>query len=224
MKKTINILLFCILSLQTIAQVDSVKTIPYTPDLKFKEGLYLTFNQLRSNNPIPKSRIIISEEIQSPQFFDRVIDGKKIFYFDTKGIRQEIPIEKVWGYSNNGSVYINVGGNFNRISIIGSICHFIATVTLMNQQYYDPFYYSYGGYYSYGPSSYATQETRQFLLNFKTGEVFDYDYKNVELLIATDQQLSTEYSKLSRRKKNDLKFFFIRQFNQRNPLLIPQQN
>jgi len=94
----------------------------------------------------------------------------------------------------------------------------------MNQQYYDPFYYSYGGYYSYGPSSYATQETRQFLLNFKTGEVFDYDYKNVELLIATDQQLSTEYSKLSRRKKNDLKFFFIRQFNQRNPLLIPQQN
>ncbi len=222
MKKITNILLACILSCHAFAQADSVRMVPFTPDFKFKEGLYLTFDQLKNNNPIPKSRIIISEDINSPEFFDKVLNGKKVFFFDSRGLRQEVLTEKVWGYSNNGSIYINVGGSFNRISIIGSICHFIATVTVVNQQYYDPFYYGYSGYYSYGPSTYATQETRQFLLNFKTGEVFDYDYKHVEVLIASDEELSNEYSRLSRRKKNDLKFFFIRRFNQRNPLMVPQ--
>ncbi|HUX53611.1 MAG TPA: hypothetical protein VMV56_04305 [Williamwhitmania sp.] len=224
MKKIVNILLISLLACQAFAQADSVRMVKYTPDLKFKEGLYLSFAQLKSNSPIPKSRVIISENINSPSFFDKVLDGKKVFYFDSKGIRQEILTEKIWGFSSNGSIYINVGGNFNRISIIGSICHFIATVTVANQQYYDPFYYGYSGYYSYGPSTYATQETRQFLLNFKTGEVFDYDYKHVAVLIASDEELSNEYEQLSRRKKNDLKFFFIRRFNQRNPLMVPQLN
>jgi len=221
MNKLVNLLFFFLLTTGLQAQSDSLSWVVYTPDFAFNNGIYLTFEQVKGNNPIPKSRIIISENLSSPAFFDKVLDGKKVFFFDENGLRKEVLTDKMWGFSSNGVIYINLGGSFNRISIVGNLCHFIATVTVTNQQYYDPFYSGYGGYYNVTPTAYATQETRQFLLNFKTGEVTDYSYENVSTAIASDQELAKEYSNLSKRKKKDLKFLYIRKYNQRNPLLIP---
>ncbi|SDB95386.1 hypothetical protein [Williamwhitmania taraxaci] len=221
MTKFINLLVLLLLSTGFHAQSDSLSSTVYTPDFSFNNGIYLTFAQVKNNNPIPKSRLIISENLSSPAFFDKVLGGKKIFFFDENGLRKEVLTEQIWGFSNNGVIYINLGGSFNKISIVGNLCHFIATVTVTNQQYYDPFYNGYGANYNISPNLYSIQETRQFLLNFKTGKVSDYTVPNVSTSIAADDELAKEYLNLSKRKKKDLKFLYIRRYNQCNPLLIP---
>lgn len=219
MKILLNILTTLLLSITSYGQADSLRWAVYTPDFVFIDGIYLNFEQVKGNNPIPKTRIILSESLSSPNFFDKLLSGKKVFYFDKSGLRRDVLTEKIWGFSNKGVIYINIGGNFNKISIVGNLCHFIASVTVYSQQYYDPFYSGYGG--GYNATTYAMQETHQFLLNFKTGEVSDYNHENVSLSIVSDTALAEEYSALSKRKKKDLKFLYIRKYNQRNPLLIP---
>jgi hypothetical protein len=62
---------------------------------------------------------------------------------------------------------------------------------------------------------------RQYLLDFKTGNVLDYNEESVELLLMTDPVLHDEFSALSNKKKKQLKFLYIRKFNEKNPLYFP---
>ena len=62
---------------------------------------------------------------------------------------------------------------------------------------------------------------RQYLLDFKTGKILDYDVASVELLLMRDPELYDEYISLKNKKKKQLKFLYIRRFNERNPLYFP---
>ena len=197
----------------------------YTPDFAFKEGIFLHFDQVRQNHPIPKSVIITSIPYDDPDFFEKVLDNKIVQYFDELGSVQEIPVNDIWGFSQNGTLYINMNDGYYRITIIGSICHFVATLTT-----YDPYYNSYYPYaspyyYPYNPyspySGNTSKELRQYLLDFSTGEVLDYDVPELEVLLMADPELHDEYASLGRRKKKQQKFLYVRKFNERNPLYFP---
>jgi hypothetical protein len=151
------------------------------------------------------------------------------------GVRQEIAKNSLWGYSRNGVLYVQVQDNFNRITFVGSICHFVADVTTYDTRsynspygYYDPYYspYSYSNYYNpYNPYSYRSNMTRselkQYLIDFESGKVLEFDVENTELLLMKDNQLYEEYVQLSRKKKKDLMFVYVRKYNEKNPLFIP---
>ncbi|MDR1865114.1 MAG: hypothetical protein LBR08_06020 [Bacteroidales bacterium] len=216
------------------AQSDSATNkIRYTPDFKFRDGIYLNFNQVKSNKPIPKSRVLTSVEYNSNTFFDQITAEDKFTYFDDLGNSQEVNVKSIWGYCKNGILYIGIGGAFNRITIVGSICHFVANITSYNNRYdsYGPYgyypynYYSPYGYgyppYSYSPG-YRTTELKQFLLDFNTGKVVEYDNKNVEMLLMSDPELHDEYAGLRSKKKQQLRFMYIRKFNEKHPLFIPK--
>jgi hypothetical protein len=49
----------------------------------------------------------------------------------------------------------------------------------------------------------------------------DYDFKSIEVLLMKDPELYDEFVALRKRKKKQLKFYYLRKFNERNPLLIP---
>jgi hypothetical protein len=156
------------------------------------------------------------------------------------GIRQEILTNSVWGYARNGVLYVQIQENFNRITFIGSICHFVADVTTTDSRYsspygyggyYDPYSYpySYGNYYSpygsyYSPYSrnYSTRnELKQYLIDFESGKILEFNLESTELLLMKDNKLYEEYIQLPRKKKRDLMFVYIRKFNEDNPLYIP---
>ncbi len=217
------------------AQPDNSSTnmTKYTPDFKFKDGLYLNFEQVRLNKPIARSRILTSVDYKSKTFYDEITEGKTIAYFDDLGNSQEVNVNQIWGYGKNGVLYIGIGGAFNRITVVGSICHFVASITTYSDRYnYGP--YGYGGYYPYGYSpygyspygysspSYRTTEMRQFLLDFNTGKVLDYDTKSVGILLMSDPELHDEYSGLRSKKQDQLKFMYIRKYNEKHPLYIPK--
>jgi len=204
-------------------QADSIKKIPYNSDFKFKEGIYLNFEQVKNNNPLAKSRIISNLNIEDNQFFDAILNNKTFSYYDDLGMKRDVLVKSIWGFSKNGIIYLRMNDTYNRISYIGSICHFIANITVYQPSYYDPYYYNPNYYYrNWNTSSQPTStEMKQFIMDFSSGKILDYDEDNLDVLFMRDPELHDEYAALSKKKKDQMKFFYIRKFNERNPLMIP---
>ena len=217
---------------QVFSQADSTsQLVKYTPGFKFEEGIFLNFDQVKQNKPIAKSQIITSIPYDDPDFYDRILQEKKIELYDNLGTKQEIVNKKIWGYSRNGVLYVNVNDDFYRITIVGSICHFVASLTTYNNYgspYYSGYGYPYGGYYDpYSPysSPYANTgntELKQYLLDFKTGNILEYDVQSIELLLMADPELHDEFAALNNKKQKQMKFLYLRKFNERNPLYFPK--
>lgn len=230
MKCTFILLLMAFYSLAAFPQ-DSLNMIRYTPEFRFKEGIFLGFDQVKQNNPIPKSSIITTVAYDAPDFFERVLSEKKIQVFDNLGTKQEVPVKNLWGFSRNGVLYINLNDGNYRITIVGSICHFVASLTTYSNYgspYYSSYGYPYGGYYDpYSPysSPYSTTgntELKQYLLDFKTGNILEYDVESIELLLMADPELHDEFAALNNKKQKQMKFMYLRKFNERNPLYFPK--
>jgi hypothetical protein len=213
------------------SQADSAARIKYTPGFKFEDGIFINFDQVKQNRPISKSQIITSIPYDDPDFYDRILQEKKIELFDNLGAKQEISNKNLWGYSKNGVLYVNVNSDYYRITIVGSICHFVASLTTYNNYgspYYSSYGYPYGGYpYSpYSPyySNTGNTEMKQYLLDFKTGNILEYDVESIELLLMSDPELHDEFTSLNNKKQKQLKFLYLRKFNERNPLYFPKNS
>ena len=201
------------------SQGDSL--IQYTPDFNFKEGVYPSFSDVVYNNPIPKGRIITDVDYSSNDFFDKVLIKSELYYIDNIGNKIAINTTKLWGYSRNGFLYIRIGTGFYRITLIGSCCHFMAYRTYQVQNSNYPYSNSYQyPYSSYSPSTTTQSEMQQYILDFKTGRVLEYDVEGIEVILMNDPELHDEYMQLSNKKKKQLKFVFIRKYNKRNPLYL----
>jgi hypothetical protein len=212
--------------------------VKYTSDFRFNDGIYLNFDQVKLNKPIPKAKLLTSIDYNDREFFKKILQSDKIYFYDNMGVRQEVAKNAIWGYSRNGVLNIQIQENFNRITYVGSICHFVADITTYDSRYsnspygyYDPYYspYGYNNYYSpynsygspYRQSNMARNELKQYLIDFESGKLLEFDITSTELLLMKDTELYDEYVQLSRKKKKDLMFVYIRKFNEKNPLYIP---
>ena len=242
MKKTFHfIVVACILmtaaSFFRVSGQDQSGRIKYTPDFKFKDGIYLNFDQVKSNSPIAKAKLLTSADYNDRDFFKKVFESGKIYFYDEMGVRQEVDKSNIWGFARNGVLYILVQDNFNRITFFGNICHFVADVTTYDTRYnnyspygyYDPYssygygsYSPYGSYYSpYSQQSMPRNELKQYVIEFETGKVMEFTVENVEILLMKDSTIYDEFVKLSRGKKKELMFVYIRKFNEKNPVFLP---
>ncbi len=200
----------------------------YSPDFEFREGIFANFEMVIANNPIPPARIVTDLDMFDREFYDKITMGKEIVIYDDNAVKEVMKTKNVWGYGRNGVLYINVGSKFHRVSFVGNICHFVASMTTYNPNYYDPYsmnpYYSNSYYYNrytMPHSNYTNTELKQYLLDFQTGEVLDYDIESIEVLLMRDPELHDEYQSLKNRKKKQMKFVFIRRYNEKHPLYFP---
>jgi hypothetical protein len=152
-------------------------------------------------------------------------------------VRQEVDKSNIWGFARNGVLYIQVQDNFNRITFVGNICHFVADVTTYDTRYnnyspygyYDPYssygygsYSPYGSYYSpYSQQSMPRNELKQYVIEFETGKVLEFTIDNLKMLLMKDSAIYDEFVQLSRKKEKELMFVYIRKFNEKNPLFLP---
>ena len=218
-----------IFSVHSFAQPgrDTTNMIRYGPDFKFKEGVFLNHQQVINNSPVSKSRILTSIDYSDRDFYTKVLENKKLVFYDHIGMKQEVQTDDIWGFSRNGVLYISLDNKYHRVTIVGSICHFVATITTYDNRTYDPYYYNpYDYYHRYGGyprnMNTKTDEMRQYLLDLKDGKVYDYDYQSLEILLMKDPELHDEFSQLNKKKKRQLKFVYLRKFNERNPLYLPK--
>lgn len=202
--------------------------VKYTAEFEFGDGIYANFDMVLANDPIPPARIVTDLDMFDRAFYEKITAGKTIVIYDENGVKNELKTHEIWGYGRNGILYINVGSAFHRISFVGSICHFVATVTTYSPNYYDPYYYNpyysssyYYNRYSMPQSNISSTDLRQYLLDFQSGDVMEYDEESVEVLLMKDPELADEYLSLSKRKRKQMKFVFIRRFNEKHPLYFP---
>jgi hypothetical protein len=232
------------LSLYSQEQEGMVK---YTTDFRFTDGIYLDFNMVKMNNPIPKTKIVTSVDYNSDDFFEKLTADEKIYYYDDEGVKNEVNRDIIWGYANNGIIYMQMMGNFSPFTFMGRICHIVAEIKYNDSSYYNPsdyrsYYYPYSIYPDYLPVSdaYARGYYRPYdryspswkksmrkdyipyLIDFETGNTWTYDIQSVKMLIKKDNELYDEFIKLRHRMKKRIMFSFIRRFNERNPLYIPE--
>jgi hypothetical protein len=217
--------------------------VKYSPDFRFNDGFYMNFDQVKLNSPIPKAKLLTSVDYNDREFFSKVMKSEKLYFYDNMGVRQELTKSNLWGYARNGVLYIQIQENFNRITFMGSICHFVADVTTYDPRYsnspygyYDPYYspYGYNSYYSpygsygsygspYRQSNSTRSELKQYLIDFESGKLLEFDIDNTELLLMKDNALYEEFVQLSRKKKKQLMFVYIRRFNDKYPLYLPAE-
>ncbi len=185
----------------TFSQTGNIRKdkVKYTPAFKFKDGIFLNFQQVKDNNPVPKSQILTTIDYNAFDFYNKLFQNKYITIYDNLGIQKKINTSRIWGFSNRGVLFINLNDEFNRIPVFGSISHFTANKTI---QEYDPYRYN-NSYYYYNDSYSEKTVLMQYLLDFETGKIYDFNVKSVEAVISKDPELYEEFSKLSKRKKTN---------------------
>jgi hypothetical protein len=226
--------------------------VKYTTDFRFTDGIYLDFNMVKENNPIPKTKIVTSIDYNSNDFFEKLAADEKLYYYDTAGMKKDVKRSDIWGYADNGILYMQIMDNFNPFTFMGKICHIIAEISYNDTIYFDPVtgryiypyspnrdYIIYGDPYTYIDPYYhryydrrslyipqnmedPSSELDQYLIDFETGDIWEYDVEGVKSLIKNDTDLYDEFKKLRFRMKERMMFSFIRRFNERNPLYIPE--
>ncbi|MEN8157042.1 MAG: hypothetical protein ABFS10_08830 [Bacteroidota bacterium] len=207
---------------------EAVEMVKYAPGFEFNDGIFANFQMVKTNQPLPPARIVTDVDMFDRAFYEKVTSEKRIVIYDNNGVKKEMKTANIWGYGRNGVLYINVGSTFHRISFVGSISHFVASITTYSPNYYDPYYsnpyYSnsyYSNRYSMPQSNYTNTELRQYLLNFESGQVMEYDTESVGIMLMNDPELADEYQALRNRKKKQMKFVFIRRYNEKHPLYFP---
>ncbi|MFW6218679.1 MAG: hypothetical protein ACOC3S_01020 [Bacteroidota bacterium] len=205
---------------------DTTSMVKYHADFKFKNGIFLSFTDLKENAPVPPSRIATTLDHDNRDFYERLFKDEKIYFFNILGQKVEVKTKNIWGFSRNGIIHVQVGDGFTRLTYIGSISHFVADITTYQTQYnpyHNPYYYSGRNTYGYYPSTQKNTDLRQFILDFETGRILEYNHENIAVLLMKDPELHDEYMALRKRKKKQLMFYYIRKFNERNPLYLPDK-
>jgi hypothetical protein len=222
MKPYCLLVLLFFLNLSGWSQTDSANLVEYDTDFMFTDGVYLSYEQVKKNKPLPKARIIANIDYSDPDFFDNLLSKGEFSFYDDLSVKQTVMVKRIWGFAKNGNLYIRMDESFNKVTYVGNICHFLATIRYTYQPMYDPYYYNPYYYYSgWNTMSVSKEELRQFIFDFGTGKIYDYEEKNIEILLMRDSVLHDEYMTLKKKKKQQLMFYYIRKFNERNPLKIP---
>ncbi len=193
-------------------------TVVYDAAFEFKDGVFLSIQQFKNNNPIHYA----ATNLPNPgnDNFNDILQEKGGFqYFDAYGNEQFVNYDSIWGYAYKDNVYIAWGGNFHLLSYIGSISHFVAIVTVyndyMDSPFYDPYYYPYNTY-----SNHSSREAVQLLLDVSSGNILDFTPENVACLLKNEPELKDEFLKLRKRKRRKMMFYYVHRYNERNPLYV----
>jgi hypothetical protein len=211
MKRFLTII-FSFFLLITCAQSDS---IAYSRDYEFSEGVFLAIDKFKNNDPVLKSSIISAIPKDQLDFMKQVVDQKYIAFTDSKGVEQKIETLTVWGYCQNRSVYINFNKQFNKLMVIGTLCHFTSMVPT-SIGFRDPMGYGAG-------LNNTVDELRQFVFDTQTNKVFDFNVKNMEMLLKNDIDLYNQFMALKKREKPDVIFVYLRKFNEKHLLYLLQK-
>jgi hypothetical protein len=231
MKRFLLYIFFCLgITTKLLAQDDSLSP-SIAPDYVLKDGVYLSLKDFQTNNPLPKENISGTGDKTQPDFISKTLTENKEIIFTYKGSQYRGDVNKVWGYCQNGNIYVHFKEDkYWRVTVFGSISHFIATIVVTRyvsngygMGYGGGFYGGMGGYGIGGPSVPVKQnETHEFLLDFKTGDIVECTPTNLEVILSRDMPLYEQYMKIKKRKRKDFMILYIRKYNNDHPISFPK--
>ncbi len=193
-------------------------SIPFSKDFILYEGLYLNYQEFRVNWPISKDKIITSINKDQLDFYSKLIEEEFIVYKERDGNITKIKSDRVWGYCQNNTIFINLDKNFFRIPIFGAISNFIGTIEVASvSQNYNIFMNA-----PINSTQSRTREIRQFILEFYSGEITLFSSEKIEELLQRDEVIYKEFMALSKKKRKELSTKYIRMYNEKHLIYFPK--
>ena len=192
------------------AQTDTNRNlIRYTRDFKFKDGIFMNFNEFKNNAPSVTQFEVVKEKTSGSET-DIYL---KYTRPDTSGSKKKKVTEQAFGFSKNGVLYFSDGNyGFYRMFIVGALSHFMQYQANYNTM--DNYYGNTAGV------SFAANDIREYLLVFETGETFLFTYRNFKDYLKThdaDLLNELEHSK----NKRDMIHHFLLKYNEKHPIYFP---
>lgn len=197
------------------SQSDSL--VAYSHDYDFKEGVFVTIEQFKKNTPLSREFIVTLLNKEDIDFFKQLVHQKSFDFKDKFDSIKTLETANIWGYSQNGAIYLNFNNEFNKLNVVGSLCHFTATIKVPVSFGPPMMGYNYGMM----NSNASTYELRQFVLDIQTNKIVDFNEKNMEILLSRDEELTQKFMKLKKRKRGGAIFPFLRAYNDKHPLYLP---
>ena len=190
--------------LHLIAQNEYIN-LPDNSNPDFKEGFYFSIDMVLRNDPVPPSRIESENETYNKAFYTDQIKVENMVYYDNQGVRQTVETKDIWGFSANGILFVKIGRHFHEIRYIGCISYFFASETV---------YSHYSRIFRNDP---LLVQNKAYLIDFTANNVSRFEITELERILVNDPILWTEFDKLSKRKKKQLKYVYLKRYNERNP-------
>ena len=211
------LILYILLLADNIVIAQDTVRVLLDNDFEFRDGVFLNFSQVVSNTPIDREQILTDIDKDAIDFYEKLMKQDFIRFIDS-GTTQTIDTKQIWGFCDEGTLFIHWGDDFAKIITKGHLGYFIATqrITYYSSPYYPSYYYD--PYMSYEHSS---AEVHHYIIDFSTGKVYDFSSQSMsEILKDSDPMLYQQFVGLSRRKQKKLVFYYLRLFNKRNPLYL----
>lgn len=113
----------------------------------------------------------------------------------------------VWGYVENGTVYILLNGKFHKILLFGQISYFLESYPVVRDQM--------------SPVVTEARTTSTYrLLDMTNGRIGTFEPGRLETLMREDEELLNEFRMLGSPKIKERKMYsFIERFNKAHPLI-----
>ena len=218
--------IWCIAGMTTtaFAQVDSVVL---TKNFKFEEGIYLTYDDFRSNRPA------LSLDQVELKTHTNVQNGMtKLFYLNTQvDSFSSVKADSIWGLCLKGIPYIRVRNrtkqdNYTSLASIrlrGKICYFEYeqfTVERLEMPVYNPLN---GRPYQRGFVDRSQRIIKEQMMDFDSGTTADLNLDNLRRWISDDMGLLKSVMLLNNETATSEKLFkCLLIYADRNEVKVPQ--
>ena len=181
----------------------------YSPGFKFRDGVYLTFDDFKSNCPSINKNELYDE------FGQNLTDIESDIVWYTLANDSLIPVSQdtIWGFSNRGKIFLRNQDFFDRLVVIGTLCHIIH-----REEFFDYNNAMYNGF-TYAPVRREIQT--EFFLDMRTGDKLEFNTENLSDYINDDPILHGSFEQLSRKKKKESMFRYLHSYNQKYPVYFP---
>ena len=60
-----------------------------------------------------------------------------------------------------------------------------------------------------------------FMIDFETGNEYEYDLKNLEVLLIKDPELYEEFVSMKSKNQKQMMFVYLRKYNEKHPIYLP---
>lgn len=204
------------------AQADS---LILTKNYRFNDGIYMSFEAFQSNTPDYQWSDLKANLVTNPQTFITQVQ-----YIFIKNEAESIPLDlgKVWGISLAGIPYLRLDKNgsennttsFAGLQLRGKICYFsfddLRRVKIP--------IHAYNPYNGRPFRSAVIEREKQIriekILNFETGEIADFNVKNLKNWIQDDKRLFETINSLNAEEAEEKLFKCLLIYVDRNVVRI----
>lgn len=166
---------------------------PLNNDYPFKDGIYLSFEEFKGDNPTYTRDQFMIDDIDSTDY--DLTKVKKIKVIGKKGKWKRLKVGKIWGLTYDGVPYIYYRGmgsinspisnyeKLTRIDVIGTICMF-------RLEHFNKAFNT--NQFTHKSAGYGDVFVQDMLMDMNSGQIHLFDYHSVRHYIQHDKELLHE--------------------------------